>query len=98
MKRDLKVTISFFKKINNEFAREWHQIFILGWKKCRLYGKFEFFCPGLKLHLGLVKPNCKFLHVIQCHFKAMGLLFSRDVKIKFATKMIRAKYKLVLEV
>ena len=47
LKRAYEVIIfAFSKKLIKEFARVLYQIFIRGWKKCRLHGKFEIFIPG----------------------------------------------------
>ena len=46
LKRACKVAIFIVFRINKEFARAQYRIFILGWKKCQLFGKFEILIPG----------------------------------------------------
>ena len=70
----VKSSSSFFLKINED--RAYYQIFIPGWKKCWLYGKFEIFILGwnfisVKLHrveFSTHYAELKFLHVITMSF------------------------------
>ena len=70
----VKSSSLFFLKINED--RAYYQIFIRGWKKCWLYGKFEIFIPdwnfiSVKLHrveFSTHYAELKFLHVITMSF------------------------------
>ena len=91
---------------NKEFTRAWYHIFIPGWKKCRLYGKFGISIQGLnhnsgwldRVEISTQNTELAFLHTCNCTvILKRSLPLSRD-KISIGSNELKFQPGLTISI